>query len=168
MSETAMLPAITPDFLLRARTRAVRELRPVPTVVAEDLAITPETCLYLLAGSLRWQIVQPAELAAMNPDFDAISFGEAVTRQVLPCRDKDGKLFVVVYDPFEPGLVPWVEDRLVEPFVWRLAEESALSAMLGAQDEARHTVSALQLGDVEAAGEAEDILVVTLPPETAG
>ena len=161
-TDSSLLPAITPDALLRARSRAVREMRPVPEVMGEDLGLAPEACLAALADALRWQMIDPGELAAMAPDFDVISFGEAVTRQVLPCRDADGALFLVVYDPFESGLVPWAEDRVGEPFVWRLSEETALATMLGAQDEARHTMSNLHLGEVEEGGESEEILVVTL------
>ena len=160
-SDNILHPAVTPDSLLRARTRAVRELRPVPEVMCEDLGLSPEECLTLLANSLRWQVVDAGELATLTPDFDVISFGEAVTRQVFPCRNEGGELFLILSDPFGPGLVPWVEDRVSEPFVWRLASEAALATLLGAQDEAKHTVSNLHLGSVEE-GEQEEILVITL------
>ena len=160
-SATILHPALTPDALLRARARAVRELRPVPDIMAEDLGLTPDECLTVLANALRWQIIDAGQLATLTPDFDVISFNEAVTRQVFPCRNEGGELFMILADPFGTGLVPWVEDRVGEPFVWRLASENALTTLVGAQDEARHTVSSLHLGDVEE-GEQEEILVVTL------
>ncbi|MGE5385363.1 MAG: GspE/PulE family protein [Betaproteobacteria bacterium] len=161
-SESSLAPAITPESLLRARARAVRELRPVPEVMCEDLGLTPEQCLQALAANLRWQVIDPGELATATPAFEVISFGESVTRQIFPCRNQDGALFLVLADPFSPGLVPWAEDRVRENFAWRLADETALSTILGTQDEARHTVSNLQLDDVEDGGEADDILVISL------
>lgn len=158
----SIMPAITPDALLRARARAVRELRPVPEVMREDLGLTPEECLGVLARSLRWQAIDAQELSKVTPDFEVISFGEAITRQVFPCRSEAGALYLVLTDPFEPGLVPWVENRIGEPFAWRLAEEGVLSTILSTQDEARHTVSNLQLGEASDGGEADEILVITL------
>ncbi len=158
---TRLHPALTPEALLRARARAAREMRPVPEIMAEESGLTAEACLTALAHALRWQVLENDELATLTPDFDVISFDEAVSRQVFPCRTTGGELWMILADPFAPGSVPWVEDRVGEAFVWRLASEHALATLLGAQDEARHTVSSLRLGEV-GEGEREDVLVVTL------
>ena len=158
----SIMPAITPESLLRARIRAVRELRPVPEIMREDTGLTPEECLAALGKALRWETIDAADLTSASPDFEVISFGEAITRQVFPCRAENGDLLLVISDPFEPGLVPWAEDRVSEAFSWRLAEESVLSTVLSTQDEARHTVSNLRLSEVSDGSEADEILVITL------
>ena len=162
MSHTAVMPAITPDALHRARTRAASEGRPLPEIMREDLGIAAIDCVAALAQSLCWKSVDEVGLAAMTPDFDAISFGEAVTRQFFPCRDAAGQLHIVLADPFQPGLVPWVEDRIREHFLWCLTDEVGIGSVLGAQDEARHTVAKLGLEGMEDGSEAEEILVISL------
>lgn len=159
---SSILPAITPESLLRARTRAVRELRPVPEVMREDTGLTAEDCLIALSKALRWDTLDANALSDATPDFKIISFSEAVTRQVFPCRLENGDLLIAISDPFEPGLVPWVEDRVSEAFSWRLAEESVLASILSTQEEARHTVSNLHLSEVGDGGDADEIPVITL------
>lgn len=162
IEQNSILPTITPESLLRARARAVRELRPVPDVMREDAGLTAEECLLALGKALRWNIISTQTLMDAAPDFKVISFSEAVTRQILPCRLESGELLMVISDPFEPGLVPWIEDRINEPFSWSLAEEAVLSSILSTQDEARHTVSNLHHIDVGDGVEVDDIPVITL------
>jgi len=155
-------PNIAPESVRRARLRATSEQRPVIDVLREDLGWTSEELIPVLAASLRWKAMSEEAVAAAQPDFSVFAFGEAVTRQVLPCRDADYNLYLVVSDPFDTGLVPWAEDRVREPFVWALADGAALASLLSSQDEARQTVSNVQLEEFGDTGDAEDILMISL------
>lgn len=155
-------PNIAPESVRRARLRAANELRPVIDVLREDLGWTNDELIPVLAASLRWKAMSAEAVAAARPDFSVFGFGEAVTHQVLPCRDADDNLYLVVADPFDSGLVPWAEDRVRESFTWSLADGAALASLLSAQDEARQTVSNVQLEEFGDTGDAEEVLMISL------
>ena len=74
------------------------------------------------------------EMSAGEPAFDAIPFAEATRRGCVALRAADGMLLVVLGDPFDLDTQDWIEERLREPFGYRVAHRPDVAAYLSQQE----------------------------------
>lgn len=77
------------------------------------------------------------------PEFGDLSPAELVRRNVLPVRDADGSLRIIVGDARDERVLAWLDAHLDEPF--RLAEApiGAIAEKLGQQDALGHLLDDL-------------------------
>jgi general secretion pathway protein E len=87
-----------------------------------------------LSEALRIAAITLDEMRAEQPAFDAIAFAEATRRSCVALRAADGMLLVVLGDPYDLDTQDWIEERLREPFGYRIARRDDVSAYLSQQE----------------------------------
>ncbi len=87
-----------------------------------------------LAEALHIAAIGLAEMRAATPDFDAIPFAEATRRNCAAVRAQDGMLLVVLGNAFDLDTQDWIEERLREPFGYRVAQTADVTAYLSQQE----------------------------------
>ncbi len=92
------------------------------------------TDIETLEKNLRIAAISLEEMRAAQPAFDAIAFAEATRRHCVALRAADGMLLVVLGNPFDLDTQDWIEERLREPFGYRLADAHDLSAYLSQEE----------------------------------
>ncbi|BAL23426.1 GspE/PulE family protein [Azoarcus sp. KH32C] len=119
----------------------------------------PEIRLARLARSTGLTPVGHARLMTLVPDFSAIAFETALNRECAALREEEGRLLVVVADPFDSDLLDGLGARLVEPYTVLLADHDDLMACLARhEDEVRRAAGLIESRETGAAGErAEDL-----------
>ena len=74
------------------------------------------------------------DMRGLAPAFEAIPYGEALRRGCVALRAADGMLLVVLGDPYDLDTQDWIEERLREPFGYRIAHRLELAAYLSQQE----------------------------------
>jgi len=87
-----------------------------------------------LATRLRMPGVTLEAMRAEAPAFDLIAYAEATRRGCVALRDADGGASVVLGAPYDLDTQDWLEERLAEPFRYRLAEPHDVAAYLAEQE----------------------------------
>ncbi len=87
-----------------------------------------------LSESLRIAAIALAEMRAGAAAFDAIPFAEATRRNCVALRAADGMLLVVLGNPYDMDTQDWIEQRLREPFGYRIAERQEIATYLSQQE----------------------------------
>ena len=131
--------------------------------MAEDLA--------QLSARLLMPAADLEALRGLAPAFDLIAFGEASRRGCLAARDAEGRLTVVLGNPYDLDTQDWLEERLSSPFLYRVAlagdvaaylaeQEAGLKALDGVEKEfdTGHVSSSVEIS-FEAAAEADSTVV---------
>ncbi len=98
---------------------ALAHLEPDPAIRVARLAAS---CGLLEMGA--------AELMARSPDFDVIGFALALQREAVALRDDDGRLTIVLADPFDEDLLDGLGARLAEPLTLALTSPDDIAAFL--------------------------------------
>ncbi len=82
------------------------------------------------ARALRMPYLGSADLQALAPVFEGVSYPEADKRNVVIGRDAQGRLWCVVEDPFDTARIDWAESRIGAPFTFALAVLEEIRAFL--------------------------------------
>jgi len=96
--------------------------------------MTETRTLEALAEALQIAAIGLDEMRAASPDFDAIAFAEAMRRRCVALRAPDGMLLVVLGEAYDLDTQDWIEERLREPFAYRLAQPEEVAAYLSQQE----------------------------------
>ena len=83
-------------------------------------------------------------LNSLAPAFDVLPFTEAMERDCIALRGHDGRLLLVMGDPFNAKLQSWAEQRIAEAFYWGLAHGTDIAAYLAHYEESLHAMDSLQ------------------------
>jgi general secretion pathway protein E len=171
--ETLSSPAITPALVLAARTMSLQSDRPVLDLLADSAGITTSEIARLLASQLGFQFFGAPEIYALKHDFEVISYAEANARRCISLRREDGRLWIVCDDPWNSLLRNWVEDMVVEPFVWVLIEPALLTDLLVIGERALKALTTL-VADENVQGvqgrhqsDAEDISLIRISEDSS-
>ena len=99
-----------------------------------------------------------AELFALQPDFAALPFDDALRRDAFAGRGDDGRLQIAVADLQDADLLDGLGGRLSEAFTLRLARRDDLAACLARHAESGRVVAGV-LGEAAAVGvdDGEDL-----------
>ena len=87
-----------------------------------------------ISETLHIAAITLAGMRAERPDFDAIAFAEATRRACVALRANDATLLVVLGDPYDLDTQDWIEERLREPFGYRVAQRADVAAYLSQQE----------------------------------
>jgi general secretion pathway protein E len=87
-----------------------------------------------LSETLRIAAIALDEMRAASPEFDAIPFADATRRNCVALRAGDGMLLVVLGEPYDLDTQDWIEERLREPFGYRVARPADVGAYLSQQE----------------------------------
>ena len=133
----------SPAQVHAARVAAREARRAMVEVLQEQSGLDGARFVQALAITLRYPAAGMEDLRRMAPAFDALPFAEALERQCLALRDKDGALVLVMGDPFEGTLQAWAEQRVTERFSWCLAHPADVAAYLARHEETLHAMDSL-------------------------
>jgi general secretion pathway protein E len=138
--------------------------RPALEELEERFGADPETLLRHLGDAFRIPAMCLAEMRAASPEFALVPYAEALRRKCLALRPPEGALLAVLGDPYDTATQDWLEERLREPFVYRLAHHKEVSAYLAQQEEGLRTMDDLApVGEARAArDEAQDISIESI------
>jgi general secretion pathway protein E len=155
--------------IAHARAAAAAAHRRQVDVLEETLGLDPDTFTARLAATLRLEPVSMSELRALSPAFDLLPFAECSQRGCVLLRG-DGELLLAFDDPFSSELQAWAEERIAEPFRWRLAHRGDLVAFLSGHEESLRALDAVH-ADAAAGPEdrsrAEDLSLKAIGDETS-
>jgi len=155
--------------IAQARAAAAAARRRQVDVLEEALGLDPDTFTARLAATLRLEPVSMSELRSLPPAFDVLPFAECSQRGCVLLRGA-AELLLAFDDPFSGELQAWAEERIAEPFRWRLAHRGDLIAFLSGHEEslrALDSVHADAAAGPEDRGRAEDLSLKAIGDETS-
>jgi len=155
---------ISADMIAAARAEARSVDRRVVDVLEASLALAPAEFTRRLAATVRFAALTMGDLHGLQADFDALPFAEATQHECVALRATGGELMVVFGDPFDAGVRAWAEERIAEPFSFRLAHPADLRAYLSRHEEsmrAMDSVLGAALSSDDSRSEAVESLSIT-------
>nr|WP_306805948.1 GspE/PulE family protein [Caballeronia sp. BR00000012568055] len=102
-------------------------------------------------------------LETLEPRFDLLSFGEAMSRKCLLAADPAARLWLVLADPFDPLLRTWAIHRVKKPFAFAFCVPAELMAYLALHESAHQALTQIDVGGkTVAADTGVEITLATL------
>jgi general secretion pathway protein E len=98
--------------------------------LAAELACDVYTALAACAAALDMPYFDSVALQGLAPVFDDIAYPDAERRSVVPGRDAQGRLWLVLDNPFDPVRIDWAQGRIGQPFGYALAVLEEVRAYL--------------------------------------
>ena len=139
-----ILAALDARRIEEARALAKQSGQHVLDVLEELSGLEPDDFLLALAQLLRYPVLTMSELHALTPDFDLLSFPEALKHECVALRDEDGRLLLVFANPFDLHVQGRMEVLLKEPVQWMLAHRKDLAAFLSRFEESLRAMDGFQ------------------------
>jgi general secretion pathway protein E len=121
-------PDISEQMLVQARQQAAAGGRMVVEVLEELQGGTPEEFMISLGHLLCRPVLQMAAIHMLEAAFDVLPFKESLAHDCLLLRSKEGRLHLVVDDPFDANILSWAEARIAQDFTVCLAHRSDIAA----------------------------------------
>lgn len=135
MSAATATSRITPENILRARTLAQQTQQRLMDVLEQEQGLTPESFIAQLAASLHYVPLTMAQLQALEPAFEMLSFTECLQHDCMVLHTEKGGLLLALGDPFLDNVQTWAEHRIPQPFGWALAHRNDLTVCLARHEE---------------------------------
>jgi len=126
--------AIAAADLRRARDESAGGSRRLIDLLEERLGCDRQEFVARLAATLRLPAVSLEAIREEQPAFEVISYAEAARRLCVALRSADGGLSVALGDPYDLDTQDWIEERLAEPFRFRIAHREDVAAYLSQQE----------------------------------
>lgn len=114
-------------------------------------SLTVEELLIALADRFGYRILSLAELQQFTPDFELLSFADAMHHRCVLLRDTEGKLIAALSDPFANELISRLDFRIAEVIHYCLVDQATIDTYLrGFEEKIRATTAVLatqQIGE---------------------
>jgi general secretion pathway protein E len=162
---SAVLEPIGATEIAQARAAAAAGRRRLVDALEEALGLDPDTFTARLAATLRLEALRMDALRRLAPAFDVLPFAECAQRSCALLHG-EGELLLAFDDPFSGELQAWAEERIAQPFSWRLAHRGDLVAFLASQEESLRALDEVRGGS--AAGPEERVRVEDLSLKSIG
>jgi general secretion pathway protein E len=120
-----------------AMTESAKSGRRFIPTLEESLGFSQSEFMCWLGKASGYDILQMEQMHAMQADFSVLPFSECVKRDLLPLREEDGRLVVVLADPFSKTLRQWAWHKLTEPFGFCLGHHSDIQAYFTLQEDSQ-------------------------------
>lgn len=149
---------ISAQLIAQCQTENAATGRRVLDLLQDKLAEPPQLFAYRLGKTLRYPVLGMASLREFLPQFDVLSFADAMRRGVVIVQDAQGGLAVVISDPFDTALIAWLQEYFTQPATWYLALASDITAYLALQEEALLAIDQVlsRGGDASGVPQAEE------------
>ena len=131
--------ALTPTRVGEARRLAAATRRPTMAVLEEMLSLTPDALAAVVGAALGHEVADVAVLAAFQPAFDRLPYGEAARRACI-AYERGERWGVVVSDPFDESLRAWCNARLGLVPEWMVATPADIAACLARHEESLRAI----------------------------
>jgi general secretion pathway protein E len=162
---SAVLEPIGATEIAQARAAAAAGRRRLVDALEEALGLDPDTFTARLAATLRLEALRMDALRRLAPAFDVLPFAECAQRSCALLHG-EGELLLAFDDPFSGELQAWAEERIAQPFSWRLAHRGDLVAFLASQEESLRALD--EVRGESAAGPEERVRVEDLSLKSIG
>lgn len=142
--------------LVRARREAGG--RRYLEALEEGSGLSAEAFTVCLAATFDLPVCDMAELAALQPRLDRLSFAQALQRECLPAQDADGRLLLVIADPLDDDLRDRIELLYGGLPPLRLAHRLDIAARLHQYEEGTRALDGMEgMGAVQETGGATEL-----------
>lgn len=162
-----MSTIFSPALLQKAIAEARRAKRQPMAVLEELLGLDSSGFIDWLGQMSGYPVCRMQALHEMSPDFSQVSFADCQQRDVLPCRRRDDRLWVLVADPFDPAVRDWAWAHISERFSFGVVHLTDLRAYFTMHEESQRAMAQWATDDDAGEHSAEDIEVISLQ-EIAG
>jgi general secretion pathway protein E len=170
-AQNVLYKPIEPREIDEARAAATKARRRLVDALEEKLGLDPDAFVGRLGATLRTASMTMDELHSAQPAFDVLPFGECAQHGCALLRiEATGPLLLATDDPFSPELRAWAEERIGQPFAWRLVHRGDLVAFLASQEETMRALDAVRAEVTEVgeeAGNVEDLSLKAIGEETS-
>lgn len=148
------LVGLTPTQLKAAAIEASALREPLMRYLETQFGETDTQLIPAVAESLGMDVVSMAELLSLTPNFDRLTFGDALRLECLIAESVALERYLVVADPFDDALRDRVETLLGELPPVRLARRADIVACLNRYEETSRALDSV--GSLQGASRAED------------
>ncbi len=158
------------EQISEARAVAAETRRPLIEVLEEQLGLTPNDFVSVIADTMRYMPLTMDDLNKLTPSFDALPFKDALTRHCLSLRDAGNHTLLVVSDPFNDDLQAWSQEQFNTPFQLCLAHQADIDAYLTRHEETLRAMdSVLDVADDTSVArtDIEDLSLITISESTS-
>jgi general secretion pathway protein E len=162
---SAVLEPIGATEIAQARAAAAAGRRRLVDALEGARGLDPDPFPARLAATLRLEALRMDALRRLAPAFDVLPFAECAQRSCALLHG-EGELLLAFDDPFSGELQAWAEERIAQPFSWRLAHRGDLVAFLASQEESLRALDEVRGGS--AAGPEERVRVEDLSLKSIG
>jgi general secretion pathway protein E len=162
-------PAIDPALLGSARSAALADRRRLVDVLEERLALKADAFVANIGDAVEMAPIGIEDLRCAAPAFDLLPLADCSQHGCVLVRTGDG-LALVVDDPFSGELHAWAEERVNQPFAWRLAHRGDLAAFLASHEATLHALDAVRASPAkseEDPGGTEDLSLKAISDESS-
>jgi general secretion pathway protein E len=97
-----------------------------------------------VAAQFKWQVLETAELLALEPAFDLCPLAKCLQKQVVLMRDAQQQVFAVVSNPFDADVITWLESRAKQPLKCHLCLPADLQVFLDRQESSAKALDSIQ------------------------
>jgi general secretion pathway protein E len=144
LERTRAARALLPQHVRAARAAAAKDGGSVVGVLEQLAGMDPKDFVDALGSLLHYPVYGMDVLISLAPAFDALPYTEALERGCAALRGRDGRLLLVMSDPFDAGLQTWAEQRIGALFYWGLAHGTDIAAYLAHYEESLHAMDSMQ------------------------
>ncbi|MDR0182588.1 GspE/PulE family protein [Lysobacter arvi] len=117
--------------------------------------------LALVHGMIGLRGLDAADLEALDARFDLLPFAEAMAHNALMGSDADGRLLMVLADPFDPHQRTWAMQRVKAPFAFAFCVPADLLSYLSMHEAEHRAMAQVSMGSGEA-GPSEGAVEISL------
>jgi general secretion pathway protein E len=117
-----------------------------------------------LSRTFRIPCIELADMRLAAPAFERVPYADALRRNCIALRLPDGELLAVIGDPRDMVTQDWLEDRIREPFTYRVAQSEEIVAYLAQQEEDLRAMDGLapQAESGKARDDVQDISIESI------
>ncbi|MBY0474350.1 MAG: GspE/PulE family protein [Nitrosomonas sp.] len=119
--------------LAEIRRKAAVQGVSVIQILEEDSTFTPDELMQQLGQLMRMPVLEMKEIHTLQPAFDILPFGEAMTHECVLFYN-DQKYLFAISNPFSGRLRAWAEERFDRAVEWYLVHPADLSAFFTQQE----------------------------------
>ncbi|SAL20288.1 type II secretion system protein E [Caballeronia arvi] len=139
----------------------VRAQRPNQQQFWDDAGHDPADYLTRVTQTIGLTGFAAEALETLEPRFDLLPFGEAMSRRCLLAAASDARLWLVLADPFDPNLRAWAMQRVKKPFAFAFCVPAELMAFLALHESAHQALTHISV-DTKSAATSEAGVEITL------
>ncbi|HLP97440.1 MAG TPA: GspE/PulE family protein [Sideroxyarcus sp.] len=137
-------PALSPQQVQAARASAAQNGGSVVGVLEQLSGLNAKDYVDALGRLFHYPVYGMDVLNSLRPAFDALPFTEAQERGCIALRGRDGRLLLIMGDPFNAALQSWAEQRIDAPFYWGLAHGTDIASYLAHYEESLHAMDSVR------------------------
>ena len=130
---------ITSQTILQAANQAKQNGKRAMEYLQAQANVSPAEFVTQLGAVLHYPTLNLAQMKALSPAFDLMSFSECLQRECVLLQ-QNNKLILVLADIYNNRLESWVANRVAQPFSSYLAHHDDIAAFLAQHEDSTRTI----------------------------